>query len=131
MWGRLADVGTDETHAGLDADGGAGYRERVAKGDADPVGDYLGCLQFAVDQNRELITADTGERVGVPNAPLESFAHRTQQLVTACVAEPIVDLFEVIESTKISTTGPLRSASSRRCPNNSRLGSPVNESWCT
>ena len=72
-------------------------REGVSQGDADPVRDDLGWLSLATDEDRELVAADACQRVPFADAPAEALADRAQQLVAARVAEPVVDLFEVVE----------------------------------
>ena len=71
--------------------------EGVAQGDTDPVRDDLGWLSLATDEDRELVAADACQRVPFADAPAEALAHRAQQLVAARVAEPVVDLFEIVE----------------------------------
>ena len=72
-------------------------RERISKCHADAVGDHLGLLRFAVDQYRELVSPDAGQRVGLADATLEPLAYRAQQFVAPGVAEPVVDLLEIVE----------------------------------
>ena len=52
---------------------------------------------FATDEDRELVAADACQRVPFADAPAESLADRAQKLVAARVAEPVVDLFEIVE----------------------------------
>ena len=73
------------------------HRERISQRDPQPVGDDLGFLRLTVDQYRELVATDAGQRVGICHAALEPLAHRAQQFVARGVAEPIVDLLEVVE----------------------------------
>ena len=59
----------------------------------------LACCVVAepVQQNRELVAAQPGERVALPQARLEPARHRDQQLVADQVAEAVVDDLEAIE----------------------------------
>ena len=59
----------------------------------------LACVLVAelVQQNRELVAAQPGQRVALPQARLEPARHRDEQLVADEVAEAVVDDLEAIE----------------------------------
>ena len=59
----------------------------------------LACFVVAelVQENRELVAAQPGERVALPQARLEPARHRDQQLVAHQVAEAVVDDLEAVE----------------------------------
>ena len=50
-----------------------------------------------VQENRELVAAEPGERVARPQARLEAARHRDEQLVADQVAETVVDDLEAVE----------------------------------
>ena len=50
-----------------------------------------------VQENRELVSAEPGERVALPQARLEAARHRREQLVAHQVAETVVDDLEAVE----------------------------------
>ena len=50
-----------------------------------------------VEENRELVAAEPGERVALPQARLEAARHRREQLVADQVAETVVDDLEAVE----------------------------------
>ena len=73
------------------------HGERIPKRHPQSVGDDLGRIVFRFDQNRELVSADAGQRVGRPDASPEPVGDGAQQFVTRGMAELIVDLLEVVE----------------------------------
>jgi hypothetical protein len=50
-----------------------------------------------LEEDRELVSAQTGGRVGGPQTFMQSLGHRHQQLITGCVAQAVVDRLEVVE----------------------------------
>ena len=76
---------------------GAVDGERVSKGHADAIRDDLGDSPFTVDQDRELVAPDAGQRVGIADATPKPLPDRAEQFVTAGVAEPVVELLEIVE----------------------------------
>ena len=50
-----------------------------------------------VQENRELVAAQPGERVALPQAGLQATRHRREQLVTHQVAKTVVDDLEAVE----------------------------------
>ena len=89
---RDADAGRREDLAAAD-------RERRAQRLLDAEGDHVGLLLLdeAVQQDRELVAAQPGQRVALPQAAFEAAGDRDQQLVADEVAEAVVDHLEPIE----------------------------------
>ena len=54
------------------------------------------CLEI-IDQNGELVAAETGDRVRIPQNPAESVGNTYQEGVTGQVAEAVVDVLEPVE----------------------------------
>ena len=61
--------------------------------------DRVGLVRVAdlVQENRELISAQPGERVALPQARLEAARHRGEQFVADQVAKAVVDDLEAVE----------------------------------
>jgi hypothetical protein len=74
-------------------------RERCAQRFLNPERDRVGLLLVLelVEENRELVAAEAGERVPLPQARLETARDRHQELVSDQVAEAVVDDLEAIE----------------------------------
>ena len=72
-----------------------GRAQRVLNAERDGVGLIL--VAELVQENRELVSAQPGERVALPQARLEAARHRRQQLVAHQVAETVVDDLEAVE----------------------------------
>ena len=69
--------------------------QRVLNAERDGVGLLL--VAELVQENRELVAAQPGERVSLPQARLEAARHRGEQLVADQVAETVVDDLEAVE----------------------------------
>ena len=91
-----------------------GVAQRVLNPERDGVGLLL--VAEPVQQDRELVAAEPGERVALPQTRLEPARHRDQQLVADQVAETVVDDLEAIE-VEVERREP---SSPRRCLNSSR-----------
>jgi hypothetical protein len=98
---------------------------------ADPVSDDFGRLKLAVDQDRELVAADAGQRVGRSDAPPKPLADREQQLVAACVAEPIVDLLEVVQVDEYQHEWAATDRRVETLGEQHPVGQTRQRSWCT
>ena len=72
-----------------------GARQRVLNPERDGVG--LRLVAEPVQQNRELVAAEPGERVARPQARLEPPRHGDEQRVADQVAEAVVHDLEAIE----------------------------------
>ncbi len=86
-----------QTHARPHPQRRSVQQERVAQRHPEPIGDHLRVLLLPVDQDRELVAADPGQRVGVGDAPAQPLPHGAQQVVPGGVTEPVVDVLEVVE----------------------------------
>ena len=95
--GRAVGPWPDQTHTGLHPHRRTVQCERVAQRDPQPLGGVLQLFLLAVDQYRELVSADPCQRVGVAHATPEALPDRDEEFVTTRVPKPIVHLFEVIE----------------------------------
>ena len=77
----------------------AGDRERRAQRILDPAGDGVGLrvVVQAVQEDRELVSAQPRQRVALPQARLQAPRRRDQQLVADHVAETVVDDLEAVQ----------------------------------
>ncbi len=73
---------------------GNGSRSRSAQRGRDP----LGILEIdVVQQDRELVAAQSGDRVGRADPLAQPPAHQHQQLVPDVVPQRVVDVLEVVQ----------------------------------
>ena len=69
--------------------------ERVEQVLRDPIDDEL--VDDVLDEDRELVATEPGDRVARPQAGREALRDRDQQLVAEAVTEPVVDDLELVE----------------------------------
>src|SRR5216684_956391 len=87
-----ADAGRSEYFPGPDREGRA---QRLLNPERDGVGLLL--VAERVQENGELVSAQPGKDVSLPQARLEPSRHRGEQLVAHRVAEAVVDDLEAVE----------------------------------
>jgi len=88
-----------------DADAGAHLRlvpvqqEGRRDGGADPLGHVLGLLRLGqpLEQNREFVAPEPGQRVAVARAMADAHRHHPQEFIAGRMAERVVDILEVVE----------------------------------
>ena len=88
-----------DADARLQLHGHAAERERAAQGvlQAHRQLDHGAAVGYAVEQDRELVAAEPGERVAAAQDGLQAARDLDQQLVAVVVPERVVDLLEAIE----------------------------------
>ncbi len=89
---RDADAGVDVQRKPVD-------RERVLESFEDLVGDHhgAGCVRHAGQQDRELVAAQSCDRVAVAEQRLQPGPDHLQQHVAGVVPQRVVDLLETVE----------------------------------
>ncbi len=100
-----ARFGEGDADGGRDADIVAVDEVRLGQGDSQPVGELHdvplagGAVPGAVadDQGRELVSAEPGRGVAVPDRGLEAVGGLDEQFVTGLVADGVVDGLEAVE----------------------------------
>ena len=97
-WPDVA-VGDGHAHAGPGEDLPAVEREGHVERLQDPTGHVRGVLGpfHLLEQDAELVAAESGHGVARPHAAAESSGHRCEQPVAGRVAEAVVDGLEVVE----------------------------------